>query len=269
MKKRLAIITGATSGIGACFANTLAEAGWQLLISGRRQDRLLELSRNLMIKYGTMVDYVVADLSQVDDLNRLLSKINEKKNVELLVNNAGFGCSKDFFISEFQIHQNMLQVHVVAATQIIRQVVPKMIEQKQGTIINVASLSAFFPSPVSYYYCSSKAFLVTFSECLQLDLLNTNIKVQALCPGFTKTEFHTNIAALQPSVRMKSNLLWMEAEKVVAYSLNHLKSERVICVPGMFNRTAYHLMRFIPRQLFYKLLTRVCNATKEQVSFAV
>lgn len=269
MKERLAIITGATSGIGACFANTLAKAGWQLLISGRRKDRLLELSRSLMIKYSTKVDYVVADLCNPDDLEHLLSRIAEKSNVELLVNNAGFGCSKDFFSSEFQIHQNMLQVHVVAATHIIQQVVPKMIEQKQGSIINVASLSAFFPSPVSYYYCSSKAFLVTFSECLQLDLLNTNIKVQVLCPGFTKTEFHTNKNALQLSIGVKSGLLWMEAERVVSYSLNHLKSERVICVPGMLNRSVYHLMRFIPRQLFYKFLTRISNATKKQVSFAV
>lgn len=259
MKSKLAIITGATSGIGEAYALALAKAGWNLLITGRRENRLLALKNKIETTYSTKVHIVKAEFYNKEEFERLLNTINSFKKIDLLVNNAGFGCANGFFDANYLEQQKMLHVHVTASTKLIYTILPKMIENKEGAIINISSLSAFFPTPLNYFYCSTKAFMVSFSECLYIDQKHKNIKVQALCPGFIKTEFHTRMNKNNHHSWAMDKLLWMQPEQVVDYSLKMLKNKAVVCIPGMINKVLYYLSKMIPRRIYYVLMTHLSS----------
>ena len=250
---KTAIITGATSGIGSVFAQTLAKRGWNLVLTGRRKERLLELEKELSLAHKVKVRSVTCDLSNNREIDNFLNVIDHCTSIELLVNNAGFGSIGDYFENSYAKQQQMLQVHIVATTRIIHHIVPKMPQNGKSGIINVASLSAFFPAPKSYFYCSSKAFLVTFTECLNIDLATRNIHIQALCPGFTDTEFHSRQGIAHSDSYLKRKLFWKSPQQVVDKSLQSLNKKSVICIPGYFNRILYRINKLLPRTFYYKL----------------
>ncbi|SMO85802.1 hypothetical protein SAMN06265379_11053 [Saccharicrinis carchari] len=250
---RTALITGASSGIGTVYAKTLAKEGWGLIVVGRRNERLTKLKQEIQLHHKVNIQILVADLSVNEDLEHLLSVIDHSPGIELLINNAGFGSSGDYFKSKYSIQQQMLDVHITACTRIVHHAVPKMIKRGKGAIINVASLSAFFPAPNSYFYCSTKAFMVTFSECMHIDLKSHNIKVQALCPGFTHTEFHSRQGIVHSGNYLQLKLLWKSPQQVVNKSLKALRKSKVICIPGLLNRIIYLFSKVIPNSIYYKL----------------
>ncbi len=254
MENKLAIITGASSGLGRAYAIALASTGWDLLITGRRVERLSLLKQEILSKYAVKVKIVIADFTIESQFDNLLSEINCLQNVGLLVNNAGFGSRKGFFVEEYKTQQKMLQVHINATSRLIYEVVPKMIMNKGGAVINVSSLSAFFPSPLNYFYCASKAFLLSFSECLHIDLIDKNIKIQALCPGFVKTEFHSRIHQQRQVHNWKEKIFWMNPDVVVKQSLKNLNRKKVVCIPGFVNRVLYLLSAIVPKRLYYFLM---------------
>ncbi len=255
-KHKTAIITGASSGIGATFAKTLAKDGWNLILTGRRTDKLTELKQRIVLLYQVSVQTFTADLSVNEDLESFLSVIDKNTTIELLINNAGFGSIDNYFKSNFLNAQQMLNVHITASTKIVHRVTPQMIENGRGAIINLASLSAFFPGPKSYYYSSTKAFMITFSECLHIDLFAKNIKVQALCPGFTNTAFHSRQGITRSKSYILKKLLWRSPQQVVNKSLKSLGKRNVICIPGFFNRLIYTSIKIMPKSLYYKLAAR-------------
>ncbi len=254
MENKLAIITGSSSGLGRAYAIALASKGWDLLITGRRIERLSLLKQEILSEYAVKVKIVIADFTIESQFDNLLSEINSLQNVGLLVNNAGFGSRKGFFVEEYKTQQKMLQVHINATSRLIYEVVPKMIMNKGGAVINVSSLSAFFPSPLNYFYCASKAFLLSFSECLHIDLIDKNIKVQALCPGFVKTEFHSRIHQQEQVHNWKEKIFWMNPDVVVKQSLKNLNRKKVVCIPGFVNRVLYLLSAIVPKRLYYFLM---------------
>ncbi|GAF05973.1 SDR family NAD(P)-dependent oxidoreductase [Saccharicrinis fermentans] len=251
--RKTAIITGATSGIGTRFAKTLASQGWDLIITGRRVERLTSLSNEMTRQHHINVQSVVADFSKKDELAHFLDIIDHNTNIELLINNAGFGSIGNYFENDYSKQQEMLNVHITATTKIIYRTVPIMIQNGKGSIINVASLSAFYPGPHSYFYCSTKAFLVTFSECLHIDLSHKNIKIQVLCPGFTNTEFHSRQGISHSDSYIKRRLFWKSPQQVVDKSLRSLGRKKIICIPGYFNRLLLHISKIIPRTWYYRI----------------
>ncbi len=256
MKNKYAIITGATSGLGRAYAIRLAQEGWHLLITGRRTSMLEELKDELEMKYNTAVKICIVDFIRDDQFNRFLDAIRSYAHIDLLINNAGYGNRDGFFEEDFQSQANMLNVHVLATTKIVHEVVPIMLQDNRGAIINVASMSAFIPAPLNYFYCSSKAFMVSFTECLHMDLSHTNIVVQALCPGYIRTEFHSRMGLKIKKRSVRDKLLWMNPEEVVMSSLKSLRKNRVICIPGFFNKLAYGLMKMLPRSISYRVLKK-------------
>lgn len=256
MNKQIAVITGATSGLGMAYARLLAQSGMNLLITGRRKDRLLGLKKELEGNFKCEVKTVLADFTNEKEFQQLLFEIDNLESVDLLVNNAGYGCREGFFENGYVIQQEMLQVHVTSITRIIHQVVPKMIKNNGGYIVNVASLSAFFPGTTNYIYSSSKAFLVSFSECLHIDLVQYNIKVQALCPGFIKTEFHSRMGEVGMKNGIKEQWFWMKPEVVAKKSFNVLSRRQVIYIPGCVNKMVYVLSKVLPRSIVYWLAMR-------------
>ena len=236
---RKALITGASSGLGEEYARQLAETGTDLVLVARRKERLEVLAAELETRFGIKVEIFPADLSQDADVKNLAEKISGIQELDLLINNAGFGGKGSFYKDTGEEAWRMIKVHVVAPTELTRAALPGMIDRKRGAIINVASIAAF--SPLSgALYSSTKAFLVMFSENLQTELIETGIKIQALCPGLTHTEFHQVAGIKKEAI---PGILWMKADRVVRISLRALTKNKVIVIPGVRNKFLAFLMR--------------------------
>ncbi len=238
---RTALITGASSGIGAAFARALAAQGFDLILVGRREKRLAVLAAEL--RRSVRADFLVADLSTSDGVERLERSIRQTADLELLVNNAGFGTMGPFADIDLATQLDMLHVHLVATMRLCHAALPGLIARNRGAIINVASIGAFMPGAGNVTYNATKAFLVSFSESLQKELLGTSIHVQALCPGFTVTDFHDRAAYVDLDRAQIPRWLWSSARAVVEASLKALRRHQVICIPGFKNRVLIALLR--------------------------
>lgn len=230
-KTKTAFITGASSGIGAEFANQLAASGFRLILTARRQDSLDKIRDSIYSKYRAQVDIYPADLSKLSEIERLVEVISNQSTLDMVINCAGFGTVGRFHRVDVDKELAMLYVHMIAPVMLCRAALPGMISQNHGAIINVASLAGLIPIRNVLYH-SSKAFLVSFSESLHSEMLGTQIHVQVLCPGFVYTEFHDTPEYTRFSRKSVPSFLWMTPEKVVSASLKAIKHHQVICVPG-------------------------------------
>jgi short-subunit dehydrogenase len=228
---RVALITGASAGIGAEFALQLAEKGYDLILVARREDRLKQLSEIINSKYGVTAIPLSADLSSMEGIERVISLIKTTSHLDLLINNAGFGTVGRFSRVDPNKELAMLHVHMLAPVMLCRSVLSGMISQNKGAIINVSSLAGIMPIR-NVLYGSSKSFLVNFSLALQDELRDSPLRVQALCPGFILTEFHDTQEYTQFSRSSIPNFLWMTPQEVVRQSLKSLNQRKVICIPG-------------------------------------
>ena len=229
-----AAITGASSGIGAAFARRLASLGYDLVLVARRADRLTALAAELEGAYGIRAETLVADLTDEGDVESVAEAIAAIPSLELLVNNAGMGAEGRFYQAEIGPQLDMIRLHVLASVRLARAALPGMVQRSRGSIINVASVAGFMALPENVNYCATKGYLITFSKALQLELIGTGVRVQALCPGFTHTEFHDDLREFDKARTPK--ILWMPAEAVVEASLRGLARGEVVCIPGIGNR---------------------------------
>jgi len=227
----LAAITGASSGLGAVFARKLAARGHNLLLVARRQDRLEMLAQELSAAHGINVECGTADLAKADDLQRVAARLESAADLTLLINNAGFGTRGRFWEADFARQEEMYRVHVTATTTLTRAALRPMVERNEGAIINVSSVAGFFRSGGNVSYCSTKAWMNAFTESLHLELesAGSRVRMQALCPGFTYTEFH-DVANVSREAIPKS--WWMPADFVVEESLKGLDAGRLYVIPG-------------------------------------
>ncbi len=231
-----ALITGASSGIGAVFARQLAARGHALILAARRADRLEALATELRQQHNITAEVLTADLACLSDLERVEHRLTNTNDLTLLINNAGFGTRGSFDQVEFARHLGMIDVHVIATVRLTHAALPGMKARGRGAIINVSSLAGFVPRKGSATYGATKAYLNSFSQALGEELRGAGVKVQALCPGFTYTEFHDTRAMEGFSRSEIPKMFWMSAEEVVAHSLAALERNQVICIPGLRNR---------------------------------
>jgi short-subunit dehydrogenase len=239
---KIALITGASSGLGAEFAHQLAAMGYNLVITARREERLQQLCELLQSRFGIQVQIKPADLSKLTEIEKLTSAISDLGNIDMLVNNAGFGTVGRFYRVDANKELAMMNVHMVAPVLLCRAILPGMISRDQGTIINVASMAGLIPIRNVLYY-STKAFLISYTEALHKELLCSHVRVQALCPGFVLTEFHDTSEYSRFSRRDIPKFLWMTSEQVVYTSLKSLHYGNFICIPGGI----YHLAGVLAR----------------------
>ena len=242
-KHRTAIVTGASSGIGKAFAKELASQNYDLVIIARRKDRLLELARELKSNYSISVDVIPADISTEKGIERVEEYIKKAKNLDILINNAGFGTKGNFSDVSPEKSINMINLHVLAVTRFCRAALPDMIKRNKGSIINVSSLAAFYPIKGNAIYKATKTYLIVFLKSIQNELKNYNIKVQALCPGFVYTGFHDTNEFKDFDRSSVPKWLWMSAEEVVKQSLKALRKKKVIFIPGIKNRILAGLLK--------------------------
>jgi len=246
-----ALITGASSGIGAAYARTLAARGKNLVLVARRKERLAALAEELQRTHGIAAEILVADLTNPADIEHVEKRIHEIKPLDMLINNAGFGTSGNFSEIDIARQIDMIRLHIVASVRLCRAALPGMIARDKGVIINVSSTAAFMPTQGNATYCATKAFLVTFSEALQRELLGTGIKIQALCPGFTRTEFHDTPEFKKLDRSVIPRFLWTSADDIVAASLRSLETGKVTYIPGLKN---YLLVAAIRNRMISRVL---------------
>lgn len=240
---KTALITGASSGIGAAFARELAAKGYNLILVARRAERLTRLTRELQQNYGVYIESLIANLSETTALKQVEARITELNTLEMLVNNAGFGTWDKFAESDLNKQLEMVQVHIIATMRLCRAALPGMIARARGFIINVASIGAFLPARRNATYNATKAYLVSFSESLGAELKGSGIHIQALCPGFTHTEFHDSPEYTRFNRSQVPQWLWSSTEEVAAASLSALSRGMVVFVPDFKNRLLLSLAR--------------------------
>lgn len=246
----LAVVTGASSGIGASFARHLAERRFDLLLVARREDRLRSLARDLSEQYGITADHLAADLTDPSALEVVATRVQGDPRLGLLVNNAGFGTNGYFFEADADTQRTMHLLHVVAATRLTHAALANLVPRAQAGsgVINVSSVAAFGTSPMNVSYCATKAWMNRFTEGLALELagLGSPVKVQALCPGFTFSEFH-DVLGMDRS-RIPSSL-WLTPDFVVEQSLRAFDRGRLIVIPGWRYKLAATFLNTIPGSL--------------------
>jgi short-subunit dehydrogenase len=234
----LAFVTGASSGIGASFARQLAQRGYNLIVLARRTDRLKALGDELQHTFGIHTEMVVADLATAEGISRAVA-VASSNDLDLVVNNAGFGGYSRFVDADPAVLEALVSVHILAPLHITRAALPRMLQRDKGAVINVASILALSgpvpPRPGMPFrstYSATKAFLLTFTQALAHELQGTGVRVQACLPGLTATEFH-----LVQGIDVGSTTDRMDPDDVARASLKALETGELVCVPGLEDRS--------------------------------
>ena len=247
-----ALVTGASAGIGAAFAEALAARGNDLVLVARDTARLDQLAARLKSAHGVDGEVLTADLTAEDGVSTVEERL--RTPVDLLVNNAGFGTVGKFAELPLEAELREIQLNVVALVRLCRAALQAMIEQGAGGIINVASVAAFQPTPFNATYGATKAFVRSFSHSLHEEARGTGVRVTVLCPGFTKTEFQERAGIDSSGI---PGFLWQAAEEVVAAGLQANDRNRAECVPGILNRVSASLSDAVPPSLSRRMAGRV------------
>ncbi|MFE6865616.1 SDR family NAD(P)-dependent oxidoreductase [Kitasatospora sp. NPDC057692] len=236
-----ALITGATAGIGAAFARRLARSGYRLVLVARDTERLERSAAELRGRFGVEVEVLGADLATDEGIAAVEARLSDgARPVDLLVNNAGFGNRGAFSTVPLQDELDMLKVHIEAVLRLTTAALPGMRERRRGAVVNVASVAAFLPRGT---YGASKAWVVSFTQGVMRDLGGTGVRLMALCPGFTRTEFHERAGMGTDNIPAWG---WLSAERVVDEAMRDLARGRSLSVPSKRYKLAVAIARVLP-----------------------
>ena len=247
---RTVLITGASSGIGAAFADVFAAHGFDLVITARREDRLREVATRLEQTYGRRVHTIASDLSAREAPARLCQGItNRGLTIDGLVNNAGYGVPGTYVASPWDRHEAMLNLMVMSVSELTYRLLPGMIERRYGRIVNVASLAGFVPAPAGHtLYAATKAFAIKFSEALAHEGRPHGVHVTAVCPGFTLSEFH-DVTGTRAQVSKLPAWMWMDAPTVARQGFDAVMEGIPIYINGRANRAIASFARHLPQPI--------------------
>lgn len=259
-KNRWALITGASSGIGAEFARQLAARGMNLLLCARRVERLESLAEELQSKFGIQTEICAADLGKPEDCEALITRTRElPEPLFLLVNNAGLGNVAKIEQTEPERMLQLVDVNVRSLTQLTYAFLPAFVQRNEGAIINIASVAAFQPIAYMSVYAASKAYVLHLTEGLQAELAKSAVRLLAVCPGTTRTEFFDEAGADNWLQERRSHT----PEQVVTASLKALEKGKTICIPGWMNRMMTTMPRFFSRKAVAKETKRFFKSAVE------
>ncbi len=249
MPRPVALITGPTSGIGGGYARRYARDGYDLVLVARDVDRLTQLADELRNDAG-QIEILPADLSDPADRAKVADRL--ATGIRVLVNNAGFGTSGEFWTADPALLQAQLDVNVTAVMHLTRAALPPMFDAGAGTVINIASVAGLVPGRGSTY-SASKAWVISFTEGLAGGLKGTGVGVHAVCPGFVHTEFHARAGI---DMAKLPSFMWLEVDDVVSASLADIAAGKVISVPGLQYKALVGAGRLIPRSLLRSVTKR-------------
>lgn len=243
-----ALITGASAGIGAAFARSLAAKGANVILTARREHRLQALALELRDKYGIETQVYVADFTDPQAPEMVMGAIAEAGHpVDVLVNNAGWGLPGRYLDNAWSDYRDYLELMVTSYAHLAHRVLPGMIDRGYGRIIQISSVAGLVPGSAGHtLYGASKGFLVAFSQSLAAECEGTGVKVSAVCPGFTYSEFH-DVNGARDLVSQLPKYMFMEADPVVEGALAHTERGHVVYVPGIWNKFLVWLAKALPR----------------------
>lgn len=263
--RRWALVTGASAGIGTAFARELAARGWSLMLTARREDRLQQLALELNRMPGIRADYVVSDLSDAAAPEKLCAEIEHRGvGIDMLVNNAGYGVTGHFQAQPWPTHATFLQVMVSAPCELAWRLLPRMQQQSFGRIANIASLAGLVPGSAGHtLYAASKAFLIKFSQSLALENVARGVKVCAICPGFTLSEFH-DVTGTRSVVSKMPRWMWQTADEVARSGLDAMERGEIVHVTGRINRTIKLLTKLLTDRAALRLVQKRSKDFRQQ-----
>jgi short-subunit dehydrogenase len=237
-----ALVTGATAGIGESFTRMLASKGFNIALVARDEARLHQRAAALREKYGVQTFVLPADLA-TDSGCAAVEEYLKEFEIEVLINNAGFGINKAFTASALDAEQDLLDVLVRTPMRLMHVVLPQMKARNSGTIINVSSIAGFIAGGT---YSASKSYLTVLSESLHTELRATNVKINALCPGFTRTEFHE-----RGRMKMKGlpEFMWLDSDQLVARSWSDAQGGKAVSIPGWQYKLLVGFISILPRRI--------------------
>jgi uncharacterized protein len=249
--KPVALITGASSGIGAEFARARAARGHDLVVVARDEARLEELAERVEKEHGVDVEVLLADLTTANGTAVVEARLEAvDPPIDLLVNNAGFGTVGKFADLAREIETREIALNVVALMRLCHAALPGMVERGRGGIINVSSLAGYQPTPLNATYGGTKAFVTSFSHALHEEVRGTGVNIMVLCPGFTRTEFQERAGLDSSAV---PSFLWKSAEAVVAAALRAYDNGRAVCIPGSLNQAGAAFSSALPAGITRRL----------------
>ncbi|HID38815.1 MAG TPA: SDR family oxidoreductase [Calditrichaeota bacterium] len=253
--QQTALITGASTGIGYELAEVFARDHYNLVLVARSQKKLEKLAGNLERDYGIKTTVITQDLSVADGPQKI-HDVLQKQGIEIdvLVNNAGFGNYGMFTETDWKTEAAMIQLNITSLTHLTKLFLPSMLKKGRGKIMNIASTAAFFPGPFMSVYYASKAYVLSFSQALSKELAGSGITVSVLCPGATKTEF-SKVANMENARLFDSNLIiFMSAKEVAVQGYKGLMKNKSLVITGLANKLMIQSVRFIPRNLMLNIL---------------
>jgi hypothetical protein len=248
---RTALVTGATAGIGAAFTRRLAADGYHLVLVARDEQRLAAQAKELTARYGGQVEVLPADLSTDEGPTPVAERLADPtRPVDLLVNNAGIGLRKPFHRTTVDEEARMLRLNIGAVMRLTHAALPAMTGRGHGAVINVSSVAGFGPVQPGSTYSATKAWVTNFSESVGQSAARHGVRVMALCPGFTRTEFHERAGI---DTAGSPEWMWLDAEDVVHVALRDLGRGRLVSVPDWKYKAAVFGIRYTPHSLLAKL----------------
>jgi short-subunit dehydrogenase len=240
------LVTGATAGIGESFTRLLAENNYNVVLVARDLPRLQERAQGLETKYQVQTHCIQADLSTDAGCSEVERYIANNQ-IDVLINNAGFGINKAFTVSELEEEQKLLDVLVRTPMRLMHVALPLMKQRDRGVVINVSSVAGFIAGGT---YSASKSYLTVLTESMHTELAGTNVKISALCPGFTRTEFHQRG---RMSMKGLPSFMWLDSDELVAQAWRDALKGEAISIPGWQYRLLVFVIQRLPRSIVRKV----------------
>ncbi len=256
-----ALVTGAASGLGFEFAKLLAKDEYNLILVDLQQNALQEKKALLNEVSNVKVECLSVNLGEKDSADKVFQAIQQLKvDVEVLVNNAGFGIFGAFSNTEWEREETMMYLHVFTPTKLVKLLLPGMLNRNSGKILNVSSLAAFHPGPLMTMYYSTKAYLLSFSTSVATELKGTNVSMTVLCPGITKTGFQKAVGSSDPKIKVNM----ASAGQVAEYGYRALLKGKVLAVPGFMNNLILFIRRFVSYPAQAKMVMRIQEKNRQK-----
>jgi len=254
IKNKTALVTGAASGLGFELALLLAKDAYNLILIDQDRKRLEQAKIDILEEYNTEITLLIKDLSQVNIAKEIYNDILDSP-IDVIINNAGFGLFGTFSDTDWERESQMLHLHILTTTHLIKLILPDMVKRGSGKILNLSSLAAFQPGPLMALYYASKAYLLSFSQAIANELKGTGVTVTALCPGPTKTSFQNEVS--KQCVENKISFNMACPKQVAAYGYKAMHKGKVVAIPGLFNKFLSVLPRMLTRNRTTKIVRKI------------
>tara|TARA_Y100000768_G_C23983047_1_gene687034 strand:- start:2657 stop:3418 length:762 start_codon:yes stop_codon:yes gene_type:complete len=252
---KTAVVTGGASGIGLEFVKLLISDNYKVYVVDNSQENLSKLSSILNSKY---FETILQDLSKTDSPEKLY-KILKNKDIDVLINNAGFGTFGKFHKTDWEIEKDMINLHVLNTTHLTKLFLKDMVKKNEGKILNIASVAAFQPGPLMSLYYATKAYILHFTEAISNEVKDKNICISVLCPGQTKTNFQKNVSTKKNKIKFNTAC----PIKVAKYGYESLKRNVTVSVPGFWNNFIIFLGRLLPRSTSTNLVRYIQEKNRD------